>query len=112
VLASMVEHDVELRKYQRTRIDEDLNFRDGEGKSHRGRACDISLGGMFIETQSVLPFGAQLTVQIRLKGVDGVEALDLPAISRWSRADGMGIQFGNMGARETHIITEISKRDD
>jgi c-di-GMP-binding flagellar brake protein YcgR len=112
VLAYLEELDVELRKYQRTQIDEDLTFRDSEGKSHRGRACDISLGGMFIETQSVLPFGAHLTVQIRLKGSSGTEALDLPAISRWSRTDGMGIQFGNMGARETHIITEVSKRDD
>lgn len=101
---------VDLRKYQRTRIDEDVTFRDKDGRSYSGRARDISLGGMFVETTTPLGFGDTLTLQIRLKGA--AEPMNLPAIARWLRSDGMGVQFGNLGARETHVITEVSMQDD
>jgi hypothetical protein len=28
---------------------------------------------------------------------------------RWTRSDGMGVQFGLIGARETHAITELTR---
>ena len=31
----------------------------------------------------------------------------LPAIVRWTSPVGMGVQFGLLGVRETHAITEI-----
>ena len=34
-------------------------------------------------------------------------AFALPGKVRWTSHDGMGIQFGNLGARETHTITEL-----
>jgi PilZ domain len=100
----------ELRRYQRTPIDEDITFNDSDGGAHAGLARDISLGGMFIATRSPLPFGAPLTVVIRLRGQS--ESMKLPAIARWTRTDGMGVQFGNLGARETHVITEACRTDD
>jgi type IV pilus assembly protein PilZ len=33
----------------------------------------------------------------------------LPAVVRWTSKDGMGVQFGLLGARETHEITEFVK---
>jgi len=33
----------------------------------------------------------------------------MPGVVRWCRPDGMGVQFGNLGARETHAITELTK---
>ena len=30
---------------------------------------------------------------------------------RWARDGKIGVQFGLLGARETHVITEIAKRD-
>jgi hypothetical protein len=36
--------------------------------------------------------------------------LRLPAIVRWATPDGFGVQFGSLGARETHAISELFKR--
>ena len=35
-------------------------------------------------------------------------AFALPAVVRWVRNGGMGVQFGLLGARETHTITELA----
>jgi hypothetical protein len=37
-------------------------------------------------------------------------AFALPCVVRWTGADGMGVQFGLIGARETHAITEITRQ--
>jgi type IV pilus assembly protein PilZ len=36
--------------------------------------------------------------------------LRLPAIVRWTKPDGFGVQFGSLGARETHAISQLLKR--
>jgi type IV pilus assembly protein PilZ len=36
--------------------------------------------------------------------------LRLPGIVRWAKPDGFGVQFGSLGARETHAISELLKR--
>jgi Tfp pilus assembly protein PilZ len=60
---------------------------------------------MFIETKTPFPFGTEVVIQMRLPGLK--EEVGLPGVVRWTRADGMGIQFGLLGARETHAITEV-----
>ena len=105
---------IELRRYQRAPLDVPVEFlpRDPalvEPREQRqtGRSKDISVGGMFVITPNPLPFGTELVVYIRLPGHRNEFAL--PGVVRWSRAgDGMGVQFGLMGARETHAITELS----
>jgi Tfp pilus assembly protein PilZ len=69
---------------------------------------DISLGGMFVRTEAPAAFGAELVLHIRLPGA-GTET-HFPGVVRWTRPDGMGVQFGLLGARETHAITEIVKK--
>lgn len=69
-----------------------------------GMARDISIGGMFVVAERALPFGAELSVHVTLP--DQVEEIVLPGVVRWQRPEGMGIQFGLLGARETHAITE------
>lgn len=100
---------VELRRFQRTPIDEDVNIVDTKtGVKGRGRARDICLGGMFIETRVVFPFGASVTVELRTPEA----TMLLPGVVRWTRADGMGVQFGLIGAKETHIITEMTRVEE
>ena len=73
-----------------------------------GRGKDISVGGMYVETEQPLAFGAELVVQVTLPGQKA--AFSIPAVVRWVRAgEGMGVQFGLIGARETHAITELTK---
>jgi type IV pilus assembly protein PilZ len=96
---------IELRRHSRVPLDTKVVFMAKGGAEHlAGVGTDISVGGMFVRTERVLPFGAELVIHVTLP--DQVEELVLPGVVRWQRPDGMGIQFGLLGARETHAITE------
>jgi len=100
---------VDLRRHQRAPIDVAVEF-GAKGSTERtaGRAKDVSVGGMFIVTTTPLSFGAELVVHVTLPGQKSPFAL--PGVVRWSKTDeGMGVQFGLIGARETHAITELTK---
>jgi type IV pilus assembly protein PilZ len=73
-----------------------------------GMAKDISIGGMFIESTEQLPFGSELSIVGRFPGAKA--DIRLPAIVRWAKPDGFGVQFQALGARETHAISELLKR--
>jgi c-di-GMP-binding flagellar brake protein YcgR len=100
---------LELRRYNRAPLDCALEFvAKGSKQPVKGRAKDISLGGMFVLTETPLAFGVDLVVHLTLPGHKAPFAL--PAVVRWSRSgEGMGVQFGLLGARETHAITELTK---
>ena len=68
---------------------------------------NISLGGMYLVTESPLPYGSKVTLEIYLPALR--EEAKIEAIVRWEKPDGMGVQFGNLGAVETHTITELSR---
>ena len=100
---------VELRRHQRAPIDVAVEFvAKGSTERTAGRAKDVSVGGMFVVTTTPLPFGADLVVHVTLPGQKSPFAL--PGVVRWSKnGEGMGVQFGLLGARETHSITELTK---
>lgn len=96
---------VEKRKHSRHSLQLDVEFAaKGSETRTQARLRDLSLGGVFVETRETLPFRAEVTVYMRLPGVSF--ELVLGGVVRWTRADGMGVQFSPMGARETHAITE------
>jgi type IV pilus assembly protein PilZ len=102
----------EHRHYQRAPIDLNVEFvrKDAGASSEvrfKGRAKDISLGGMFVETTHPLPFATEVVVSAAIQS--GKPAFALPAVVRWTREDGMGIQFRTLGARETHAIMDLMK---
>ena len=100
---------VELRRHQRVPFDGPVEF-VAKGSTERiaGRCKDVSLGGMFVQTPSALPFGAELVVHVTLPGQKTL--LSMPAVVRWTRpGEGMGLQFRLIGARETHAITELTR---
>jgi type IV pilus assembly protein PilZ len=100
---------IELRRYQRGPLDAPVEFiAKAGGERHTGRSKDISLGGMFVYAPQPLAFGTEIEIHVQLPGQKA--PFVLPGVVRWSRAgEGMGIQFGLMGARETHAITELTK---
>ncbi len=102
---------MELRRYARVPFAVDLEFvaKGGTERQH-GRSQDISLGGLFITSATPRAFKAELTVYVKLPGEPAPFAL--PAVVRWTRPDGMGVQFGNLGARETYAITEYCRDGD
>lgn len=74
-----------------------------------GTAADVSVGGIFVEavdSATSIPFGANVVVHVRVSG----EVLALPGVVRWTRSGGVGVQFGLLGVRETHAITEAIAR--
>ena len=73
-----------------------------------GSIRDIGIGGAFVESSEPLTFGTELVIVAQL--TDGGAVLRLPAIVRWARPDGFGVQFGLLGARETHALAQLSKR--
>jgi len=97
---------VELRRHHRVPFTEPVVFsRKGSEKRSSGQSADISLGGMYIETTAAEPFGAELVIHVHVPGEPS--AFALPGIVRWTDSAGMGVQFGLLGARETHTITEL-----
>jgi hypothetical protein len=101
---------LELRRHNRAPLDVTVEFViKGSDKRITGRAKDISLGGMFIETSSPITFSSELVVHVTLPSQKAPFAL--PGVVRWTRTDGMGVQFGLIGARETHAITELTRKE-
>lgn len=99
---------MEKRKYERVRFRQPVVVEDEAGESHLADAHDLSVGGMFI-AGAPIPFGARVT--IHMHDDSGEEwTMALPAVVRWTREGGIGVQFAMLGARETHRITEIVGR--
>lgn len=63
------------------------------------------MGGMFVETSQRVVFGEQLSIAVHLPSAK--QELNLPAIVRWLAPGGFGVQFGLLGARETHALSEL-----
>ena len=100
---------IEQRRYARAPIESTVSFFvKGESAERSGTARDVSIGGMSVETTNSAPFGADIVVHAILPGAP--ETLALPAIVRWVRDGRMGLQFGLLGAKETHLITEIGRK--
>jgi hypothetical protein len=109
--AKKVSAVIEKRRYARASIDLPVLFATkGSANYANGIGKDISLGGIFIEAPAVVAFGAEIVVRVNLKTASGAYAdFDLPGVVRWVRDGGMGVQFGLLGAHETHAITELGK---
>jgi type IV pilus assembly protein PilZ len=102
---------VELRRFTRAPLEQPLEFKTkSSDRRIRGLAKDISVGGMFVETEEPAAFGAEVVVHVTLPA--DPRELRFPGVVRWTNAHGMGVQFGLLGARETHAITEIVKENE
>ena len=95
----------EKRRHFRKAVAFPIEFNVAEGARKAGVCRDFSLGGMQVDTDDAAPFGANVTVYMRLKGASADSAL--PGIVRWVKGTSMGVQFGLLGARETYGITQM-----
>jgi len=99
----------EQRRHARAPINSPVAFTAKGGSERRsGLGKDISVGGMFIETTAPETFGTEVVIQVKLPGAN--DLVSLPGVVRWVRDGGMGVQFGLLGAKETHLITEIGRK--
>lgn len=95
------------RHYPRVPIDVSMSCERAGAPPFQASCKDISVGGMFLVSQILPPFGTQLTLVGRLPGAK--KDVRLPAVVRWTKDDGFGVQFGLLGALETHLISELMK---
>lgn len=93
------------RVHPRVQVELGVSCERKDGPAIAGIAKDVSMGGMFIESSESPAFGTQLTIAAKLGGVD----LKLPGTVRWAKPGGFGVQFGLLGARETHVIAKLLK---
>jgi type IV pilus assembly protein PilZ len=75
--------------------------------SLEGIVVDLSVGGVFIDAPSAPAFGTEIVIVGDFPGAPGLE---LPAVVRWTKPGGFGVQFGLLGARETHMLTTLVQR--
>jgi hypothetical protein len=76
-----------------------------EGGQFEGMAANVGLGGAFIEGRPDLGYGQRVIVHLPLPGV--TQVLRLSAVVRWKSDSGFGLQFLEMGAKETHAISAL-----
>jgi Tfp pilus assembly protein PilZ len=95
------------RVHPRVPISADVTCEDKAGAVIHGRSKDISIGGMFIESEAHVAFGTELVIVLRLPNTKADSRL--PGTVRWQGPGGFGVQFGLLGARETHEISELLK---
>lgn len=94
------------RQHHRIPFDQAVVCKTTDGSLHHCTAQDLSLGGMFVKSDWKPQFNENLVVTALLPGQS--RDLDFPAVVRWVRADGFGVQFGLLGAKQTHAITRLS----
>jgi hypothetical protein len=95
----------ENRQHARKPLLYDVGFQVDNGPRIAAGCRDCSLGGMFIQTARPARYGAPVKVFLKLPGLDHETVI--PSTVRWSQQDGMGVQFGLMGVRETHALLQI-----
>jgi Tfp pilus assembly protein PilZ len=95
----------EQRKHSRKAVQAAIAFQAKDGTRRDGMCSNMSIGGMFIETLFVASFGEEITVFMKLPGLK--QEVAVKAVVRWTEPEGMGVQFGTMGARETYALTQL-----
>jgi hypothetical protein len=98
---------VDKRLHARVPIDATLVCEYADGGSVAVFAKDISVGGMYLDAPEQPAFGTNVTMVGLLPGAK--KELRLPAVVRWTKPGGFGVQFGLLGAMETHVISELMK---
>ncbi len=97
----------EKRLHERITLRVPVTYSVPGGESVDANAKDLSLGGMFLAADSKPAYGTELTVLMSFPGE--AQPMALSATVRWVSEDGFGVQFGLLGARATHRITQLTR---
>ena len=94
----------EKRQHNRATISAVVNL-SSEDNFYAGAARDISVGGLYVETQTGLPIGTEVTALLKLPSkVLSLRAAVVWSLAKGSTTTGMGLGFLNMPA---HAKREI-----
>jgi len=77
---------------------------ESDGVVSPALAINVGMGGMFIEGPP-LTYGQFVDVIAKLPGLD--EPVRIPAVVRWTKDRGIGLQFLQLGAQVTHALSQL-----
>jgi uncharacterized protein (TIGR02266 family) len=88
----------EKRQHSRATISAVVNL-SSEDNFYAGAARDISVGGLYVETEAGLPIGTEVTALLKLPSkVLSLRAEVVWSVAKGSKTVGMGLRFLNMPA--------------
>ncbi|MFZ2041621.1 MAG: PilZ domain-containing protein [Desulfobacterales bacterium] len=90
---------------RRCQIDVDYDTRDG---SFRNTIKDISIGGVFIETQEAFAIGQEIDLYLT-SPINQVSCMVTGKVVRRDQ-NGIGIEFGNLTRRQQGIIMSLMEQ--
>jgi uncharacterized protein (TIGR02266 family) len=104
-----VEHRRSDRRYER-RVPIDFAH---EGTSHAAYTRNISLGGVFIDTEQTLPFGAKVILKFKVPTQS--EPIEVDGQVRWLEMDdgrlrGIGVRFEGLRARDVWALNKFFEK--
>ena len=80
-----------------------------EGQTYHARTKNISLGGVFIETDARLPYGARVQMKFRLPSQP--EPIEVAGQVRWCESgdemNGIGVRFDGLRARDVWGLNKL-----
>jgi Tfp pilus assembly protein PilZ len=94
----------EQRKFSRKLVFLKVVIEGPDGVRSSGLATDLSIGGMFVGVAKQYPFGTAVSVELLFE-----PPVRIPATVRWNKPEGLGLQFGLLGVRETTQILDLVK---
>jgi hypothetical protein len=97
----------EKRNHSRTPLRVAALCEPRDGQSFPATTRDISIGGMFLESETTLGFNTEIVIVLRLPG--SKQDSRLSGVVRWNKPGGFGVQFSGLGVLETHLIGELMR---
>jgi hypothetical protein len=98
----------ERRKYDRARLIVDV-FYNGQDATGVASSQDISIGGLYLNTQAILPEGSALLLRIPLPG--GKEVIVNGEVVYVNPGKGVGISFQGLSAESRELLeSELGRR--
>lgn len=98
----------EKRKQERKPVGVPMAWSLRAGTGVPAMCRDIGLGGCFLETPFPPPVGMPVIVHLALPGLVDEHGrtvmAEVGSTVRWTTKEGMGVQFGLMGGRETAAL--------
>jgi type IV pilus assembly protein PilZ len=94
----------EKRTQPRHLVDLDVTCETADG-SFAGKMRNLSVAGAFVEALEHPGLSTWFDLLITLPRVGHRR---LTAVVRWTTSEGFGVQFGPMGAQETHALIELT----
>jgi uncharacterized protein (TIGR02266 family) len=104
-----VEHRRSDRRYDR-RLPIEYQH---EGTVYSAHTRNISLGGVFIDTDKILPFGARITMRFSVP--TQAEPVEVTGQVRWleseeQRPRGLGVRFEGLRARDVWALNKFFEK--